>query len=293
MELTHLPDVLRFGEKNDPFHIEFDRRTGHYSMATDHYHSEYEIYYLFNGVRNYFIKDSAYQVLSGDLVLVDSDAVHKTSDPGVPHHERIVIYFSPFYFDRLTEEERGLLLAPFSQGYPVLRLNLQERLQAEDLFGTLLAELNGQPPGYRLRIRHMAGELLLFAARCFLKRSSLPEQEPTPVQRKVSDITRYINLHFSEPLELESLARQFFISKSHLSRMFKEVTGFGFAEYVNITRIKESERLLRETKHSITRVSELAGFDNFSHFGKMFKRLSGLTPRAYRKLNRPTTPPSS
>lgn len=287
MPLPHLPDIMRFNEQKDPFHIEFDRRMGHFSMETNHYHSNYEIYYLFNGERNYFIKDSTYKVHPGDLVLIDSNAVHKTSDLGVPNHERIVLYFTPSYFEGYSLEDRELLLAPFTKGYPLMRLNLQERLQVENLLSSLLTELNEQPPGYQLHIRHMAGELLLFTARSFLKRGVLPEYEPTPVQRKVSDIVRHINLHFSEALELDGLALQFFISKSHLSRVFKEVTGFGFAEYVNITRVKEAERLLRETNFSVTLVSEIAGFDNFSHFGKMFKRLTGLTPRAYRKLNRP------
>ena len=287
MSLPHLPDILRFGEKKDPFHVEFDRRTGPFSMATNHYHNEYEIYYLFNGERNYFIKDSSYLVSGGDLVLIDSNAVHKTSDLNIPNHERVVLYFSPSYFEGYSPEESELLLAPFSQGYPLVRLNLQEQIQVENLLASMLTELNDQTPGYRLHIRHMAGELLLFTARRFCKRGALPEYELSPVQRKISDIIRHINQHFTEPLELEVLARQFFISKSHLSRVFKEITGFGFTEYVNITRVREAERLLRETEYNITLVSELAGFDNFSHFGKMFKRLSGLTPRDYRKLNQP------
>lgn len=283
MNLASFPDTLRFGHKNDPLYLEFDRRRGHYSMATDHYHQEYELYYLFSGQRNYFIKENVYQVQSGDLVFIDSHAVHKTSDSGAPHHERIVLYFAPSYFDELTTEERDLLLSPFLLEFPLLRLNFQEQQQIEGLFVTLLTELNEQQPGYRLRMTQLAGEILLYTARSLLKRESLPEQEASSVQRKVSDIVRYINLHFGEPLELEELSLRFYISKSYLSRMFKQVTGFGFAEYVNLTRVKEAERLLRETNHSITHVSELSGFDNFSHFGKMFKRLTGVTPREYRR----------
>lgn len=286
MSIQQLPDLLRYEDKNDPLRIEFDRRTGRFSMAVNHYHSEYELYYLFSGERNYFIKDSAFPVRAGDLVLVDTNAVHKTSELSVPNHERIVLYFEPAYFDGFTPEERDFLLAPFSHGYPLVRLNLQERLQAESLLTSLLTELHGKPPGYRLHVRHMAGELLLYTARCFQRRGAEAAYAPTPVQRKVSDIVRHINRHFAEPLELDALAQAFYISKSHLSRVFKEVTGFGFTEYVNITRVKEAERLLRETGWSITHVSELAGFDNFSHFGKMFKRLTGLTPRDYRKMNK-------
>jgi AraC-like DNA-binding protein len=53
---------------------------------------------------------------------------------------------------------------------------------------------------------------------------------------------------------------------------------------VNITRVKEAERLLRDTEWSVTHVSEECGFDSLTHFGKVFKSLSGLSPRDYRKL---------
>ncbi|WP_426452540.1 helix-turn-helix domain-containing protein [Paenibacillus sp. S-38] len=284
MPVSSLPGMLRFGAKNAPLWIDFDRRIGPYEMDTNHYHIQYEMYYLFRGERNFFIKDSVYQIHPGDLVLIDSHAVHKTSERSEPDHERIVLHFAPSFFTGYPQEEKELLLSPFVRPHPVVRLNLHERRQAEALLVSLLTELDEQPPGYTLHIRHMAAELLLFAARHTLVQESPPADELSPVQRKVRDIVRHMNLHYGESLQLDTLARQYFISKSHLSRVFKEVTGFGFTEYLNLTRIKEAERLLRETDWSITRVSEHCGFENFSHFGKMFKKLSGLSPRAYRKL---------
>ncbi|AFH61384.1 helix-turn-helix domain-containing protein [Paenibacillus caseinilyticus] len=288
MPVQSLPGMLRFGTRNDPLWIDFDRRIGPYEMVNNHYHIEYEIYYLFRGERNFFLKDSVYHIRSGDLMLIDSYAVHKTSERSEPDHERIVLHFAPSFFGGFPREEKELLLSPFGPVQPLVRLNLQERRHVETLLGSLLAELSERPPGYTLHIRNMAAELLLFAARRLRKQeSSGPADELSPVQRKVTDIVRHLNQHYGESLQLDTVARQFYISKSHLSRVFKEVTGFGFTEYVNITRIKEAERLLAETDWSITRVSEHCGFDNFSHFGKMFKKLSGLSPRAYRKLNRP------
>ncbi|OWR31382.1 AraC family transcriptional regulator [Saccharibacillus sp. O23] len=284
MILRQIPDRLRFGEEDDALRLEFDRRIGHFSMRQHHFHTGYELYYLFSGERNYFVKESTYRVRAGDTVLIDSNVVHKSTDSGIPDHERAVLYFSPAYFDVLPPDEREMLLSPFVRDRPLVALNLQERLRAEELLFSLLGELHERPPGYRLHVRHMAGELLLLVARASLRRGAPALPEPTPVERKISEVVRHINRYYAQPLDLGELAAKFYISRSHLSRTFKEVTGFGFAEYVNITRIKEARRLLRESAHSVTTVSELAGFDNFSHFGKMFKRLSGLSPRAYRKL---------
>jgi len=288
MTLQLLPDTLRFGSHDEPLRIEFHRRSGHYTMDANHYHSAYEIYYLFSGVRSYFIKDRAYTVQSGDLILIDTEDVHKTSDIGVPNHERIVFYFEPSYFSAYSSEERELLLAPFSRGFPLLHLNIHERRHVEELMHSLLQEWNEQPPGWVLHVRHMAAELLLFSARYALRKREAVQsyEEPSPVQVKITDIVRHINSHYSEPLELDGLSRLFYISKSHLCRVFKEFTGFSFTEYVNITRIREAERLLRESDLSITEVSGRSGFDNFSHFGKVFKKLSGMSPRSYRTLHR-------
>lgn len=287
MSLTQIPDTLSYGKKNSEqlVQIEFNRISKVFSMATNHFHSEYEIYYLFSGDRFYFIKDRSYNIQPGDLVLIASDEVHKTSFNTLPYHERIVVYYKPEYFEGVPEEHRDLLLSVFQQEYPVLRLNLQERLQVEGMLISLLQELTDKPPGFPLHIGHMASELLLVTARALMKRETVPREEPTPMQQKMTDIVRYINSHYGEPLDLDALSARFYISKSHLSRVFKETTGFGFSEYVNLTRIKEAQRLLRESEWSITEISAATGFDNFSHFGKTFKKLAGVSPRQYRNMN--------
>lgn len=287
MSITQIPDTLSLGKGDSPqmIQIEFNRISGFSSMATNHFHSEYEIYYLFSGDRYYFIKDRSYNIQPGDLVLIGSDQVHKTSFNMLPYHERIVVYYRPDYFDSISGEDRELLLSVFQQDYPLLRLNLQERLTVEEMLLSLLQELTEKPPGYKLHITHMASELLLFTARALMKREAVPAEEPTPMQQKMTDIVRYINAHFGEPLDLDLLSSRFFISKSHLSRLFKDTTGFGFSEYVNLTRIKEAQRMLRDTRLSVTDISAATGFDNFSHFGKTFKKLAGASPRQYRIMH--------
>lgn len=279
------PDIMRFGTDHDLFKLEFDRRTGPYSMNNNHYHFQYEVFYLFQGERNYFVKDTAYHIRPGDLVMVDSNALHKTSESGRPNHERIVVYYSPGFFDTLRPDEQELLLAPFTRHTPVIRLNLQEKMQVESLLYAMLDEMKEQAPGHALQLQSVTAELLIYIARTVQKRGIQPDDPASPSQRKVTEIVRHINQHYGESLQLDDIAEAFYISKSHLSRSFKKVTGFGYTEYVNLIRIREAERLLRETGWSVTLIAEHCGFDSLTHFGKVFKSISRVPPRDYRKLH--------
>lgn len=274
---------LRYGGPADPFYVEYNRRKGHFSMAVDHMHGHYELYYLFSGERFYFIKDRSYAIQSGDLVLIPSNEVHKTSDTGVPNHERVVLYYDASYFRQFSREEAELLLSPFSGTRPVLRLAAPDRLRIEQLLYGMLREMQDRSTGCDIPIRHAAAELLLFAARRGPAVESEAREEPlSPTEAKMSEIARYIAAHYREPLTLDSLCSRFFLSPSYLSRTFKKVTGFAFTEYVGVTRIKEAQRLLRETDDRITDIAGEVGFENLSHFEKVFKAFARLSPRGYR-----------
>jgi YesN/AraC family two-component response regulator len=108
----------------------------------------------------------------------------------------------------------------------------------------------------------------------------------TPTHQKISEMADYINKHYAESLTLSDVSTAFHMSAPYTSRMFKQVTGFSYIEYVNSVRVKEAQRRLRETKHKIIRIAEEVGFDSVAHFGRVFKQISGLAPMEYRRLNR-------
>jgi len=98
-----------------------------------------------------------------------------------------------------------------------------------------------------------------------------------------------MNENFHLPLSLESISKIFFISPCYLSRIFKSSTGSTFIEYLNNIRIEEAQHLLLESNDKVTTIAEKIGFGSASHFGRVFKSITNLSPLAYRKLHRLNT----
>ncbi|MDQ6422275.1 AraC family transcriptional regulator [Paenibacillus sp. LHD-117] len=280
-----MPDFqsgLTYGSMSE-LYLEYIKRSEPFTMKNDHFHSHYEVYYLMSGSRIYFIKDRSYSVEQGDLVFIDKEVLHRTMQSGDASHERVVIHFTDEWLRSLGPEHAELLATPFAKEIHVLRLSRQESLAIDAAVRGMLNEAQHREPGFALAVPHAVSGMLLSSARYIARHQPEPFRHASPLHAKISEIVRYINGHYNEPLRLSDLSERFFISPHYLSRMFKEVTGFPFTDYVVLTRVKEAQRLLRETELTVSVIAERVGFDNFSHFGKTFKKVSSVSPREYRK----------
>lgn len=262
--------------------IDHVKRNGHFSMPVNHFHNHYELYYLCEGERMYFVHDRTYHVKSGNFVFINRNVLHRTLDSGIPDHERILIDIQHEWIETTYPDDCEMLLEPFVSGicvmsFPLTQMTLIKRIMAE-----LSNEMLRQEPGYTIRLQHGVIELLLIAARCAKKSNPAPLEFQSPIHAKITKIVRYLNDHFAEALALPELATRFSMSPYYLSRTFKSTTGFTYSEYLNLIRLKAAQRLLRETKLKITEIALQTGFENFSHFGKAFKKMALLSPRAYR-----------
>lgn len=101
-----------------------------------------------------------------------------------------------------------------------------------------------------------------------------------------SEITKkaieYIQRHYGEgSLGLDTVAEAFGYTASYLSRIFKKETGVNVVDYINEIRILTAQKMLSEGEKKVYEVAEEVGYNNYNHFSKTFKRITGVTPSQY------------
>ncbi|MBO9201926.1 MULTISPECIES: chromate resistance protein ChrB domain-containing protein [Niastella] len=93
--------------------------------------------------------------------------------------------------------------------------------------------------------------------------------------------------HIDTNLSLKELSKDLSINPSYLSREFsKHFNNLSFGEYIRKQRIEKAMELMASTTHSLTEIAYLTGFSDQSHFTRIFKKQTGLSPSDYRKKNR-------
>lgn len=104
---------------------------------------------------------------------------------------------------------------------------------------------------------------------------------------RIEKVYKHININFGRSISLEEISDLSSMTVPAFCRYFKKSTGRTFTRFVNEFRIIQARRLLSETNSSISDISMECGFNNFSHFNKLFKEYADKSASEYRKdLNR-------
>lgn len=264
--------------------VEKGRRGDFSPLQPDHYHSFYEIFYLWSGSCRFLLKDTVYQLEAGDLVFIAPGELHHSLYSVGEVCEIVMIYFKEEYlhlpnFPAATNnrEDTGGKLHSFMGSVPAV---YQDALHS--LLNRMLTE-NSRFDQYSEHFERCYLEELLLM---LMRHSVMNEKEPDLLNSRDADIllaTKYIYNNFRKPLTLEEVSSVASLSPTYFSKKFKLITGMGFKEYLNFVRLKHAQTALLTTNSSITDIALEYGFNDSNYFKDLFKKVYGKSPREYRK----------
>jgi AraC family transcriptional regulator len=147
----------------------------------------------------------------------------------------------------------------------------------------LRADLEDGSPAGRLYGESLGTALAVYLAR----RYGAPPMQTRPMRAglpayRLRRVLDYIAAHLDQDLSLADLARTAGMSAHHFAVLFRQRMGTSPHRYVVEQRLKHAKRLLRDHARSILEVALLSGFESQSHFGRVFRRVVGMTPSEYR-----------
>lgn len=101
-----------------------------------------------------------------------------------------------------------------------------------------------------------------------------------PVQKALA----FIRKSYAAPISVSEISSESFVTREHLSRLFKKETGYAVTEFLQLLRVGHAKKLLTETNTGVLEIALDSGFSTVEHFHRIFKKHTHLTPHRYRKM---------
>ncbi len=247
-----------------------------------HFHPWWEILYIASGERTFFYANRTLHIGAGTFLCIAPGILHRAINPAGESCRLYNVFFSEGGQALPPDNPRFVSLLPVLQACnPCIALPPEMQDRVSHLFSCMGKELITKEAGWETLVWSYLGEILVAVSRQKMV-AGVALQPTVEMKPHLAAAIDYLNVHYTEPLTLSSVAERFHLSPSHLSRSFKAATHFGFVEYVNSLRVSRACRLLSDTQKSVLDIAMECGFGSVTQFGRCFKELAGTNPLSYR-----------
>jgi AraC-like DNA-binding protein/mannose-6-phosphate isomerase-like protein (cupin superfamily) len=265
------------------------------SPTTLHRHEYMQINYILEGKGMHYINNNSFGITKGNIFVIP---------PYIPHYitfepeDGLEIIEFEFELEFINEAfnimENADSIFDFAYIEPFLvsetqikpRLNLvgKAQVEVESLLNEALKEYAEKKAGYELIAKSLLLKLLVITGRHFSRElEKSPDQSVFKQYRDdISKAFEYVKNNYSSDINLNNIAKKYFFSPSYFSYLFKTISGKTFTNYVNDLRIAMAMELLYSTNKKVIDISNETGFNNVTHFNRIFKKKTGMSPLAYR-----------
>jgi len=248
-----------------------------------HYHPEIEMVFVNGGAGKRQIGSHLSYYTEGDLILIGSNLPHcGFTDDNTGNKNETVIQMKPTFLgadflslpetkyisDLFEKAKGGIAFGPEAKKMAGKRIEMMDKLPPFERLLSLLSVLKDleSSPDYKI-----------------LNASGFSMEMQVQDNDRINMIFNYVKDHFQEEINLDAIAEMASMTTPSFCRYFKKITKKTFTKFVNEYRVVHAAKLLAEKQISIANISYESGFNNFSHFNKLFKEFTGKSASAYRK----------
>ncbi|MDB5083465.1 MAG: transcriptional regulator, AraC family [Bacilli bacterium] len=249
-------------------------------------HVNYEIFYFHEGKGNYLIGDKILELLPGDILVLQAMTPHCPQMQNDARYVRTIIQFDPAYIQVVLQQLFSInLLDPFEVlGHYRMNLSGADRAEMEAVLVKMHSLYTNKDliSGHRFRLCLI--DVLMIIYGLFQQPMVAKLDYPSEKERNVQNIISFLDSHYTEDIHLTKLEEHLHLSRHHLSRIFREITGVTIFDYLYQRRINQAKILfLLEVNKTVTDVCFELGFKHLTHFSRIFKKFVGYTPEQFKK----------
>lgn len=250
------------------------------TKVSPHAHNYYEFYFFLEGDVSMQIDDKRYPLSSGDIVLIPPHILHSPVIHSVKlPYRRFVFWISQEYCNHLTSisPDYVYLMQYALTNHDYIFHNDRiafHSIQSKIL--RLIEEMQSDRFGRSVQIPLCVDDLILH-----LNRLIHEQKNPTRSrggQSLYQNVCTFIEEHLDEDLSLERIASEYFVSKYHISHVFKDNFGLSIHQYITKKRLARCREAIIGGMN-ITEAYQTFGFGDYSSFFRAFKKEYGCSPK--------------
>lgn len=230
----------------------------------EHLHEQIEIVYVFSGGQHMKIGDTDYEIKEGNAAIIFPDTVHNYYRNEIRSADEVLLIISPKLISNVFGSFKGLtpkepIISDIDSTTKDAFMHLHRCTSSSEKLGWAVIILS------RL-----------------IEKVELTKTSGVPIDNLPQKIIEYIAVNFQHELTLDSIAKEFSISKYYVSHVFSDKLKISFRNYLSLVRTEHAASLIRNGDDSITNICSESGFASQRTFNRIFKQVYGVSPTEYK-----------
>jgi len=228
-----------------------------------HSHNDYEIYMFLEGDSKYIIEDKVYTLKKNDIIIVRKNEMHRVFHNSSAKYTRIVLMISPQFFSACPEYEYAFLDSMKSAGNKI-DSRTAHASGLYDAFMRFKKYTDSFTNLYTPVAESMVMEIL------YLINQIVSFTSPETNDSQIMNVISYVNSNYTKKISLDFLEKEFYISKYHMCRQFRKITGHTILSYIRNKRLIYANELI-EKGYNKSEAALLAGFGDYTSYYRAYK----------------------